>query len=54
MGSDQDSEADIPMVKVGDRQFPVNNVPEEFAKLMTQAEKEAYVQLYQEYFNDFE
>lgn len=49
IGSDDDSEADIPMVRVGDRQFPVNNVPEEFAKLMTPAEKDAYVQLYQEY-----
>ncbi len=46
---DSDSDEEIPKVKVGDLEFPVNEVPEEQVERMTPSEKDAYVQLHQEY-----
>lgn len=46
---DSDSDEEIPKVKVGDLEFPVSEVPSEAIEKMTPSEKDAYVQLYQEY-----
>lgn len=46
---DSDSEEDAPMVRVGDMEFPVHEVPSEQIARMTPSEKDAYVQLHQEY-----
>lgn len=46
---DSDSDEDIPKVTVGGMEFPVNEVPPEYTAKMTPSEKDAYVQLYQEY-----
>ena len=39
----------IPRLKAGDLEFPVNEVPTEHIDKMTPKEKDAYVQLYQDY-----
>ena len=46
---DSESDEEVPKVRVGDLEFPVNEVPPEQIDKMTPAEKDAYVQLYQEY-----
>ena len=51
---DSDDEDQVPMVSVGDEKIPLTDVqsdPQLIAK-MTPAEKDAYIQLYQEYYND--
>lgn len=46
---ESDSDEEIPKVTVAGVQFPVNEVPAEYTAKMTPSEKDAYVQLYQEY-----
>lgn len=46
---DSDSEEEVPMVRVGNLEFPVHEVPSEQIARMTPSEKDAYVQLHQEY-----
>ena len=50
---DSDSDEEIPKVRVGDLEFPVNEVPSEQIEKMTASEKDAYVQLYQEFMEKF-
>lgn len=48
MDSDDDL---IPVVSVGDRSVPVTEVNDSLIAEMTPAEKEAYIQVYQEYYS---
>ena len=45
---------ELPMVKIGDEQYPLDQVNgnKELIKRMTAAEQEIYVRLYQEYYGD--
>ncbi|PNF40977.1 General transcription factor IIE subunit 1 [Cryptotermes secundus] len=50
MDSDDDDDL-IPVVSVGDRSVPVTEVSDSLIAEMTPAEKEAYIQVYQEYYS---
>jgi transcription initiation factor TFIIE subunit alpha len=50
MDSDDDDDL-IPVVSVGDRSVPVTEVNDSLIAQMTPAEKEAYIQVYQEYYS---
>jgi transcription initiation factor TFIIE subunit alpha len=51
MDSDDDDDDLIPVVSVGDRSVPVTEVNDSLIAQMTPAEKEAYIQVYQEYYS---
>lgn len=48
MSSDEDDSA--PMVQVAGKSVPVTSVNDDLIAQMTQSEKEAYIQAYQEYY----
>ncbi|XP_069705289.1 general transcription factor IIE subunit 1 [Periplaneta americana] len=48
---DSDDDELIPVVSVGDRSVPVTEVNDTLIAQMTPAEKEAYIQVYQEYYS---
>lgn len=49
--SDDDDDGLIPVVSVGGRSVPVTEVSDTLIAQMTPAEKEAYIQVYQEYYS---
>jgi C-terminal general transcription factor TFIIE alpha. len=50
--ADSDDDDDlIPVVSVGDRSVPVTDVNDQLIAQMTPAEKEVYIQVYQEYYS---
>jgi transcription initiation factor TFIIE subunit alpha len=50
MDSDDDDDL-IPVVSVGDKSVPVTEINDTLIAEMTPAEKEAYIQVYQEYYS---
>jgi len=48
---DSDDDDLIPVVSVGDRSVPVTEVNDQLIAQMTPAEKEVYIQVYQEYYS---
>lgn len=48
---DSDEDDFVPVVTVGERTVPVNEVNDSLIAQMTPAEKEAYIQVYQEYYS---
>ena len=50
MESDDDEQ--VPMVSIGESKIPLTDVTPELIAKMTPAQKDAYVQLYQEYYQD--
>lgn len=51
MDEDDDDDS-VPVVTVGSERVPINQVTPDVIAKMTPAEKEAYVQQYQDFFND--
>lgn len=48
---DSDEDDLVPLVTVGDRTVPVTEVNDELIAEMSPQEKEAYIQVYQEYYS---
>lgn len=48
---DSDEEDLVPVIKVGDRSVPINEVDDTLIAEMTPQEKETYIQIYQEYYS---
>ena len=48
----EEEEETVPMVTIGDMQVPFNEVTDDLTNRMTPAEKEAYIKLGQEMYQD--
>lgn len=48
---DDDDDDDIPTVSVGGKSIPIDEVKDDIISQMTPQEKDAYIQVYQEYFS---
>lgn len=51
MDSDEDEDVNVPTVVVGNRTYTVTDINDEIIAEMTQAEKEVYVQVFQDYYS---
>lgn len=51
MESDEDEDDHVPTVTVGNRTYPITDINDTIIAEMTQAEKEIYVQVFQDYYS---